>query len=285
MSHPWLYRYALLVAAAILYVLVTGAAVTNQLALASPDAASLAVAQVDEAALALLSTHRVAAEAATVLVLLLAAWITFAGKRGKVMQLAWLAVAVAVAAALAGSPGAPLSSGIGTSHAFLGPMLFALLVAVATFLWRGWQKPPVQIEDKGWPSLKGLARATVVLLILQIALGAGFRHNVSGILWHILGAFLVVLIGLGMTVFVTQTPGCKTLHPAVITLAVLLGVQVTLGLILISVTQPANHPALVLFSTAAHVLTSSAILAGSVVSAMLVWRIVKRPEDKDASLS
>ena len=282
MNNPWLYRYALLVAVAILYVLMTGAAVTNQLALASPDAVPLAAATVDGAALALLSTHRVAAEAASVLVLLLAAWITFAGRPGKAMQLAWLAVAVVIAGALAGSPGAPLSSAIGAFHAFLGPTLFSLLIANATFLWPGWEKPPVQIEDKGWPSLKGLARATVVLLVLQIALGASFRHDVMSVLWHILGAFLVILIGLGLTVCITQAPGCETLRPPVITLAVLLGVQVALGLTLISITQPAKHPALVLYSTAAHVLTGSATLAGSIVSAMRIWRIVKRPDSAAA---
>jgi hypothetical protein len=37
-----------------------------------------------------------------------------------------------------------------------------------------------------------------------------------------------------------------------------------------------------LYSTAAHVLTGSATLAGSIVSAMLIWRIGKRPESAAA---
>ena len=283
MNNPWLFRYALLVAAVILYVLMTGAAVTNQLALASPDAASLAAAHVNESALALLSIHRVAAEAAGVLVLVLAAWITFGRKRGRVTQLAWLAVVLATAVALTGSAGAPLSSAIGTLHAFLGPALFSLLVATATLLWPSWDKPCAQIEDKGWPSLKGLARATVVLLVIQVALGASFRHDVAGILWHMLGAFLAVLIGLGLVVCITQAPGCDAVRPAVITFAVLLGVQITLGIVLISITQAAQHPGLALYSTAAHVVTGTATLAASIVSAMLIWRIVKRPVSAAAS--
>ena len=98
----------------------------------------------------------------------------------------------------------------------------------------------VPVSYSGWPSLTGLANYTAAVLMLQVALGAAVGHNLLAVLWHMLGAAAVVIFGVGMAVIITQVPGSKPLRAAPIWLVCLLGVQVTLGMALISIPQPSR---------------------------------------------
>ena len=78
-------------------------------------------------------------------------------------------------------------------HAFLAPLLLSVLVAIAVATSKSWQHEPVCLPDKGWPSLRGVARNTLVLVVIQVALGAAFRYDVIGVMTHIIGALVVAL--------------------------------------------------------------------------------------------
>jgi len=276
MSSPWLFRFSILLSIGFLFVLTLGAVVTNQFASAASTAsASTAFA-----------IHRHAAETLGLLVLVLAIWVTFGGARGSgrslAKRLAWSAVAGVIIEVLLGAASVPLTPGVAFGHAFFGQIVFGIVVAVTVLAWPGWGVAPTPLADKGWPSLRGLSRNTIVLIVIQIILGAAFRHNFAGVLWHILGAFLVVLFVVGLLVLLTQTQGGQSLRPAVIALGVLLGVQVTLGMVLISISDQSKHPEVVLYSTVAHVLTGASTFAVTIVMAMMIRRSVGRPEPKAA---
>lgn len=275
MNNPWLFRFSLVVAVVFLALLAAGAVLTDRFATgAAPTSSSLEFV-----------AHRHAAEAVTVLVLILAIWVTGARgglSRSLATRLCWCAVAATILEVLSGTAGIPLSEGLAFSHAFLAQLVFGIVVAVPVLLWPGWGRESVPLADKGWPSLRSLSRTTVILIVIQIVLGAAFRHNLAGVLWHILGAFLVVLFGVGLMVLLTQTEGGQPLRPAVITLGILLGVQVTLGMVLISIGDRSQHPALVLYSTVAHVLTGAATFAVTILTAMLIRRAVRNTMEKAA---
>ena len=272
MKSSWIFGFAVLVAVAVLVNLVSGAVLTNTLALAGAEASSVANASIFS-----LLGHRYVAEAGGTLVLMLAIWIAIAGKRGGAMRLAGIAIVLVLVEALLGRASAPLSASMGFLHAILAEFLFAILVAVAVYTWPAWEKRPEQIMDKGWPSLRSLSNTTVGVLALQVMLGAAFRHNLTGVLWHILGAFLVVVFGLAMLVIITQVPENKSLRAPVIVMACLMGVQVTLGMVLISFSQPTRHPDALVYTVAAHVLVGASTMGFGVITAMLVRRCVMAP--------
>lgn len=280
MKSSGIFSFALLVTAAVLLDVVTGAVVTNSLALGTASASAAGFSLVS------LAGHRHVSEAAGTLVAVLAIWITAADHRKRVKALIGLAVACVVAEALLGRFSAPLTPQqvaagtpdlVGFLHAFLAQILLALVAAVMVFSWPGWERTPLQIPDKGWPSLRSLSNATVGALILQVALGAAFRHNLLGVLWHILCAFLVVVFGLAMLVIITQVPENRSLRAPAIWLGTLLGVQVSLGMVLISISAPEKHPMVSAITVATHVLVGASAMGVGLITAMLVRRSVSAP--------
>jgi heme A synthase len=261
---------AVLLAVAMLFVIYTGSTVTNVFAVAKASGVPPAPETVQT-----IATHKLAAEGTGVLVLLFALWVMASVRRANVRRMALLATVGVALEALFGATEGPLGLTLGTFHAFLAPVLFSLIAAIAALTWPGWDEAPETIKEKGWPSIRGLARTTTVLLVLQVLLGAAFRHEVAGVLWHILGAFLAVLFGIALVVFITQMSESSPLRPPVIVLTVFLGVQVTLGIVLISISDPSKHPMFSMIATAAHVLVGACTLACAVIAAMLVYRGVE----------
>ena len=109
-------------------------------------------------------------------------------------------------------------------------------------------------------------------MLLQVTLGAMFRHNLAAVLWHILCAFVVVIMGLGMLVLVTQVPENRSLRTPAIWLGSLLGVQVSLGMVLISIADPSKHELVSNVSVASHVAVGASCLGLGIVTSMLIRR-------------
>ena len=280
MKTPGIFVFAIVVVAVVLLDVVSGAIVTNSFAIGT----TAALAQ--GSLIFSLVSHRHASEGAGTLVILLAIWITIAGNSRLVKIFAWFAVGCVAAEALLGRSAVPLNPEqiaanttdfVGFLHAFLAQGLIALMVVVVMLSWPGWERKPEQILDKGWPSLRSLAISTLHALILQVALGAAFRHNILGVLWHILGAFLVVVFGLAMLVLITQVPENRSLRAPVIWMASLLGVQISLGMVLISISEPVRHPIVSAVTVALHVLVGATAMGVGVLTAMLVRRSVSLP--------
>ena len=130
--------------------------------------------------------------------------------------LGWMLLGAVV---LVGVCGEVFSTGslAGLVHAILAPVVVALAVAIAWVSSARWLREPVYVQDKGWPSLLGLGRNSVALLLIQVALGAAFRHEMMGVMAHILVAMVVVIFLLTLVVLITMLPPHPALKPAAIT--------------------------------------------------------------------
>src|SRR5580693_7731807 len=74
----------------------------------------------------------------------------------------------------------------GTLHAFLAALVFAAVAAISLRTSPSWQRDPDLVQDYGRPSLRFLSTAAALLVALQVAFGAGFRHSAVGVMPHLL---------------------------------------------------------------------------------------------------
>jgi heme A synthase len=255
MKNLALHLYAWLVAASFLYLEATGAITAGQEG--TP-----------------VGPHRIVASAVAVLVIGLAIWLTAAEKRPWLRRLGWIIVAGAVAEAGLGEMLRTPSPLISTLHAFLAPLLLALVVAIAVGTSKSWQHPPVCLPDKGWPPLRGVARNTLILVVIQVALGALFRYDFIGVMTHIIGALIVAVFILVLVVCVTMMQEHPTLRPAAITLGVVIFVQIFLGLTVISMGSAKTNKTAALVFAVTHVVLGAVTLATTLVVTLETWRCV-----------
>ena len=265
----WLHRFSIFVAlvaliAVILGVLVAGALPSSDAAAVKPRADADVIAR----------DHRISGEALTVLILILAAWITIKDSRKGLRIFSWI---VFVLVLVEGSLG--LTSGSASiSHALLAQVVFALISAIVVTSSSKWKKGPEYVKDSGWPSMRSLAVMTTTLVFIQVILGASFRYGAVGLLWHIAGAILVALMNLFIGVCaIQQYPKHTSLRPAAIAMLVITSVQVFLGMVVISIGGSRilqNSPA-ALVSAVLHVMTGALTLASTLVLAIQVRRNVQ----------
>jgi len=282
MKNPWLHRYAILVAVCTLLLVLAGASVTSKEAGLSVPDWPLSYGQVipEMTGGVLFETgHRMIATVVGMLTVILAIWIARIEKRAWMRRLGWVAVSLVVAQGLLGGATVLLlqPAPISMAHACLAQLFFSVTVAIAVFTSRKWQEGPEPVEDYGWPSLRSLAILTPVLILVQIALGAGFRHRAFGLLPHVIGAMLVPLVILLTGIFVLQQfPKHRSLRPAAVALLSITGVQVFLGVIAyIARINAAEYPLAMVLTTVAHVATGGLTLAASVVLAIQIRRNVR----------
>ena len=161
------------------------------------------------------------------------------------------------------------------AHAFLAPILLSLVAAIALCTSRSWQCEPICLQDQGWPPLRGVARNTLALVVIQVGLGAAFRYGSIGVMVHILGALVVVVFILALVVCVTLMPEHPTLRPAAIMLGVSHFVQVFLGLTVVSMGTAKANKGVAAAVASAHVSTGAVTLATTLVLALEVWHCVR----------
>jgi heme A synthase len=260
MKNLGLHLYSILVTAAVLCLIVSGAAAANQ-----------------EGAYE--GWHRAIGAFVAVLVLGLGVWLAVTKTHEWLRRLGRAAVAVTIAdtgvGLLAGPASAPASPMASMAHAFLAPILLSLVAAIALATSRSWQSDPIFLQDQGWPPLRGVARNTLVLVVIQVGLGTAFRYGSISVMVHILGALIVVVFILTLVVLVTLMPEHPTLRPAAITLGVVTFVQVFLGLTVVSLGTAQVNKGLAGAVAAAHVATGAVTLAATLIVALEVWRNVR----------
>jgi cytochrome c oxidase assembly protein subunit 15 len=289
MQTPWLHRYATLVAVCTLFLVIAGASVTSKEAGLSVPDWPLSYGQVipQMTGGVLFETgHRMIATVVGILTIILAIWIARVEKRAWMRRLGWIALGGVVAQGLLGGATVLLlqPAPISIAHACLAQLFFSVTVAVAVFTSRKWQQGPELVEDYGWPSLRFLAVLTPLLVLMQIGLGAGFRHRAFGLLPHVIGAMIVPLLILLVGAFVLhQFPNHRALRPAAIWLLAITGVQIFLGIIAyVARINAAEYPLTMVFTTVAHVATGGLTLAASVVLAIQIRRNVRVPAAETA---
>jgi hypothetical protein len=220
--------------------------------------------------------HEITAGVSALIVAILGVWLI--AKRVSTGLGGALLALVAAAAALGLAPDSPT---VGIFHALLAQTLFAAAAAAMVATGAEWSREPDLVEDHGWPSLGSLGKITPVLVWLQIALGAAFRHKAMGILSHLFGAMVLVLVILCLCIFVMQQfPDHKVLRPAANLLMGIAFTQIFLGIAAFTVrSMTTKTTPLVVGVTAAHACVGAMTLASAVVLGMQIRRNVFKPEE------
>jgi heme A synthase len=245
-ASPWLHRFAILVALGAFALVVTGALVTSN----DPQPSVF-----------LQRMHLTSAASVGILAAALGLWLRGAG---------WILLAAVVVEALLGGR----SPAVGALHAFLAQLFLAGTVGIALITSKGWLNAPELVADSARFSLRRLSLTALPLVILQVALGAAYRHKVMGVMPHIIGALVVTLALLLLAVLVTnQYPEHRALRPAAKFLIGITFTQVMLGMgAFITRLMMAEGTIPVVIISVAHVATGSLTLASTAVLTLLIRR-------------
>jgi len=228
-------------------------------------------------------THRMIAQMAGLLTIVLAIWTWRVEKRRWVRYLAITMLGTVIAQGVLGGLTVLffLPPPISSAHAALGQTFFVLAVAIAVFTGRKWVEEVPQVEtDRQRPTLITLTLLSIFMLYMQLILGALFRHH--GLSWwpHVLNAPLVAVI-LTWTAIRALSLYAKieaVRRPAILLLALLI-TQLCLGFLAfmtrVAWGRDAVQPELeMVVSTVAHVAVGALLLATAVILAIQVWRHV-----------
>jgi cytochrome c oxidase assembly protein subunit 15 len=143
-------------------------------------------------------SHRFIAGVVGVLTFGLALSALFVEKRSWVRRLAWIAFAGVVAQAMIGGVRVLLGESskpfIAVPHALVAQSFFAALVSLAVFTSRSWAARSEIRREQQSPRLRTLSAVAVAAVLIQLVLGAGFRHQAFGIMPHIIGAITVTIL-------------------------------------------------------------------------------------------
>jgi heme A synthase len=261
MENPWLHRYTVLVAACTALLFINGPVVST-----SEERPLYSLGQ----------SHAWLGVAVTILMAGLVFWISRSRDPVWLRRLAWAASGANIVQDLVALETAPLPAPVRIAHTVLGLVLFStmMLIAVATsHTWNQIRKP---VQDGS--RARFLATTTGALVLLQVILGAAFRHGVTGGLPHILGALVVgVFLGPAMaTILRTETPEVRS---AAIALIMLTTVQLLLGFALLTMQSFDDiDPLVVIIATTAHVAIGAFTLAAAVITAILIRRATAKPD-------
>lgn len=266
-SSPLLHRCALFVEIASLVLIASGAYVTSMReASANPD---ITLAGPIPGA----GVHLVLGIAVVGLAFFLAGLAWVADRRGPVRLLAVLTVMTGVLDAWIATP-IKLSAGIAALHAILAPLFFGCAAAMAMVTSAKWGAEQESVGDRGMHFLRPLAISAPPLVLLQIVMGALYRHKATGVMWHMAGAMVVSLVTLIAAMVVTQQfPEQKRLRgPAIHLMSVVL-LQVALGVtaFTMQLLEIESTVTLAVF-TAAHVVVGNLVFGASISFAATVAR-------------
>lgn len=262
-----MYRYAALLAICSLLLLMSGAAVTDYNGGPKPPAL-------------LVQGHEAAAVLVGLLTIGLAVWLAASAQPGWLQRLGWIALALFVADGALGTRSLLLAlpRTVSIFHGFLAQLFFASTVAIMVFTSSRWKLGADPVTDQGWPSLRSLSSIALFLVLLQVWLGAAFRHQAAGLIPHIVGALTVALVVLILCMFVMQQfPEHRSLRPAANALLAILVVQVIFGISALTARMMSadnTMPAPLLLTTVAHVAMGAVTLAGTVALVIQIRRNV-----------
>ncbi|HMD47605.1 MAG TPA: hypothetical protein VKG79_00845 [Bryobacteraceae bacterium] len=262
-------RFAILVAVCALLVVGSGAIVTS-----SRETISAGNSARVETPLGA-DVHPVLGEglAGIALALAVALWMS---KRPALTTMAIVVVVLCAADALVAFA-RPVDADRAVLHAWLAAALFAALSATVLFTSQYWEQPPVSVGDRGMRFLRPLAIATPPLVLIQIVLGAMYRHKMTSVFWHMGGALLVSLATLiGAMVVIQQYPEHRAMRSSATALMSVLLTQVAFGVAAFTLQLLDTGNALALeLSTVAHVVVGNLTLASSLIFAIEVQRSVR----------
>ena len=228
-------------------------------------------------------SHRMVAGSLVVLTLAIAAWTLLVEKRSWLRKLAVAALGTVIAQAILGGMTVLFLQppAVSSAHAALAQTFFCVAVCIAMFTGQKWVEEVPKVEfDSRRPSLFTLTLLSIVVLYVQLILGAMFRHR--GMSWwpHVAHA-LVVTVVLTWTAVRALSVYSKieaVRKPALIMLSLMIA-QLCLGfaafLTRVAWGRDAVQPELAMVTaTVAHVAVGALLLATTVILSIQVWRHV-----------
>jgi heme a synthase len=282
MERFWLHRYSVLLAVCTLFLVVAGASVTSKEAGLSVPDWPLSYGQVMPqmtGGVFFEHGHRMVATLVGFMTIILAVWLALVETRSWMKKMGFAALAAVIVQGLLGGLTVKLMlpPAVSISHACLAQLFFSTTVAIALFTSKNWLQGPEIVEDHGWPSLRSLAILTPAMVLIQIALGAAFRHRAIGVLAHVLFSMVVTLAVLFTATFVMhQFPGHRALSTAAKALLGVTFLQVMLGVAAYYTRlQAAQEPLAMVLTTVAHVATGGLTMAASVILSIQILRNVR----------
>jgi cytochrome c oxidase assembly protein subunit 15 len=226
--------------------------------------------------------HRVIAAFVGCLSIVLAVWLWKADDRRWVRWLGVAALGLVVAQGILGGITVRyfLPPAVSSAHATLAQLFFITVISVAMFTSKWWRSNLPELEDSGSPALRSLAVATTAVIIVQLFLGAAFRHNAFGIQPHLVGAVVVaVFVVLTSRAVRKRFSLVKDLRRCGKWLNIFFGIQILLGIAAYWVTIAYHHAPqpmpLFVTVTVAHVLGGALTLAASFVLTLTTFRLVR----------
>lgn len=228
-------------------------------------------------------THRMIAQVAGLMTIILAIWTWRSEKRRWMRILGWTALGTVIAQGILGGITVLyyLPPAVSSAHAALAQTFFCIAVAMALFTGQKWVEEEPKAEfDHRRPSLFTLTLLSIFVLYVQLILGAMFRHH--GMSWwpHVVHAVVVSFV-LAWTAVraLTVYPQIEAVRkPAILMLSLVIA-QLCLGftafLTRIAWGRDAVQPELpMVISTVTHVAVGALLLATTVILAIQVWRNV-----------
>jgi cytochrome c oxidase assembly protein subunit 15 len=226
--------------------------------------------------------HRMIATVVGILTIVLAVLLARTESRRWVRNLGWTALGLVIAQGILGGLTVKylLPPPISTAHATLAQLFFVTVVGITLFTSQWWRSDLQQLDDIGSPRLSSLATLTTVAIFSQLILGAGFRHGAFGILPHVIGAVVVLILVILAGRTVRKRFGTvRDLRKWGILLQSFLGIQILLGLAafwaVVKAAQEAQPTIVYVTITVAHVLGGALTLMASVVLTLSSFRLIR----------
>ena len=234
-------------------------------------------------------THRMIAQFVGFLSIILAVWTWRADPRRWMKYLGLTALSLVIAQGILGGITVLfyLPPAVSSAHAALAQTFFCVVVLIALFTGQNWvEEIPLVEIDRERPSLFALVLFSIVVLYVQLILGAMFRHH--GLSWwpHVLNASTVAIVLTWTCVrALSRYSGLDGVRRPAITLLSLLIAQLCLGFVAFLTRVAWGHDAVqpelpMVVSTVAHVAVGALLLATTVVLAAQVWLRVPVVEER-----
>jgi len=279
------HRFAVVTASATVLLLVAGALVTNNDAADSVPDWPLAYGRIIPPLIGGIRyeyAHRVIAALVAALTAILAIWLSRVTLKGPARLWGWIALALVFAQAGLGGMRVLLGHPalVATAHATLAQIFFITLVSLTLLTSAWWQGDLPQLGDLGSPRLRSLSAWTTLAVLIQLVLGAGFRHGAFGILPHLAGAVVVLFLAVWTSRTVRIRFGqVPDLRRWAILLQAFLGTQILLGFAAywavaqsLQAVQPVQLYVLI---EVAHVIMGALTLAASVLLTLASFRLIR----------
>lgn len=226
--------------------------------------------------------HRMIATLVGILSIILATWLWRREPRRWVRNLGWGALGLVVLQGILGGITVlfDLPPLISAAHATVAQLFFIVIVSIAFFTGDWWQSELPQYEDTASPRIRTLAVWTSALILVQLVLGAAFRHNAFGIIPHLIGAAVVTAMVFWTVLAVHRRfREVQGLRRAARALEILLGAQLALGgaayWVVLTSRDAVQPMPLYVSLTVIHVVVGALTFAASVVLALCCFRLIR----------